>query len=81
MHLKRLNPGQRPPDEGWDYIEVQEMRDGSFEVSAAIHYDRSAQFGRQTYPTRQEAERAGVEWAERHDAEIVYLVTLNADGD
>lgn len=38
MHLKRLPPNQRPPDEGWDYIEVQEIRDGTFEVSAVIHF-------------------------------------------
>jgi hypothetical protein len=76
MHLKRLPPNQRPPDEGWDYIEVQEMRDGMFEVSAAIHFDKSALFGRQIYSKRQEAEQAGIDWAMRHEAEIVYLVTL-----
>lgn len=77
MHLKRLAPNQRPSDEGWDYIEVQETRDGMFEVSAVIHFDKSALFGRQSYPTREEAERAGIEWAIRHEAKIVHLVTLS----
>lgn len=78
MHLKRLAPNKRPPDEGWDYIEIQEMEDGTFEVSAAVLFAGSAVFGRQSYPTREEAERAGYEWAFSHGAQIVYLVTLTA---
>ena len=78
MHLKRLPANQRPPDESWDYIELQEMKDGSFEVTAVIHFAKSAMFGRQTYATRDEAERAGMDWAAKHDAQIVYLVSLTA---
>lgn len=78
MHLKRLPANQRPPDEGWDYIELQEMKDGSFEVTAVIHSAKSAVFGRQTYATRNEAELAGKLWAAKHDAQIVYLVYLTA---
>lgn len=76
MHLKRLLPNTRPPDEGWDYIEVEEMEDGVFNVSAVVHFAKHALFGRQSYRTRDETERAGIEWAEKQDAQIVYLVSL-----
>lgn len=77
MHIKRLPPGQRPSDEGWDYIEVTE-KGGSFDVRVSLLFDQSDAFGTKTFASREEAEAAGVEWAFQHGVVIVYMVTIKS---
>ena len=79
MHIKRLPPGQRPSDEGWDYIEVTEDG-GSFRVRVSLQFDPTDSFGTQAFGTREEAEAAGIEWAAKHEAVIVYMVTIKPVG-
>lgn len=78
MHVKRLAPGVRAPD-GWDFIEIEQTPSGRFQVIGAVIFDKSAMFGQETFATAQEAEQAGISWAQGLGSQILYLATVDGD--
>ena len=77
MNIKKLPHGHKAPESS-DYIQIERLLSGLFEVSGVIIYDTSVAFGHQLYPTYGEAERAGLHWAAGHDAEHIFVVSLGA---
>lgn len=61
-----------------DWISVGRTPSGAYELTGVVAFDKSAIFNATNFPTKDEAEAAGLAWAEQQGAEHLFVVIDDA---
>ena len=80
MDIKKLPAGEPAPSDR-DCIRIQELEEGRFQLNGSVLFgcgdadsDESVSLvGGDPYPTYDDAESAGLAWANDHCAELLYV--------